>query len=74
MRVVKEEAKKIIHFEHNVFEEGLDDKEYEELFDIIRKFKEKCINSNGKFSIRIPKIYGYKRIELICSGISQLKE
>ena len=63
MHTEKKEERYVFHFDANIFEEGIEESEYEELYDFIEKLKKKY--GPKAISMRTSKRTNYSKLEII---------
>jgi len=63
MHVEAEEIRYVFHFDADIFDKGIEEEEYEKLYDFIEELKKKYGEEN--ISMRCEKKTGYSRLEII---------
>jgi len=57
---------KSFHFDANIFDEGIEEEDYNRLKEEIEKLKEECRKQGGRLAFRTTKRTDYSRIDCIC--------
>jgi len=71
MHTEAKEERYIFHFDKNIFEEGIEEDEYEKLYDFIEKLKKKY--GKDVISMRTSKRTNYSKLEIIVNRGKEVK-